>query len=338
MNPESFLAKLVLIKRLSFPIVDSGMTKKSKKPKEWLINSVLDDLKDGTVDPSVNEPSENHENENPKGRFNATKIINRSGGPSKNDDVTVSINQAAADKTTILAPASSSAEPAPVAMVEPKMETKIVTPAQSQRASAYEAQFLQAENLKIAQQRIIELERDIERLRKESEILSSANEIAKNKIEDLLAKVQSIEKQKFELKETNESELQIFKYGLIAKDNEIQRLRIKVEELEGRLANDLRKIRVRERELENRLELSKLEKTALMRTKDETILELKRRSESLEGDVESFQHKIIELNQKIEGNQDQFSRTVRALRIALTNLEVNENTSSITLAPLKKAQ
>ena len=78
-------------------------------------------------------------------------------------------------------------------------------------------------------------------------------------------------------------------------------------------------------------------KTALIRSKDETILELKRRSEILEGDIESFQHKILELNQRIESNQEQFGRTVRALRIALTNLEVNENTSSITLAPLKKA-
>lgn len=322
-----------------------------KKPKERFINSVLDDLKNETDEPSVhsvNESTENNENENLRGRFNATKILSRSSGPSKDDpdDVTVSINQrtSAADKTILLGAAKPAdvekASPTP----EPRQEMKAAAPAplqnpnQNQRASAYEAQFLQAENLKIAQQRIIELEKDIERLRKESEILSSANEISKNKIEDLLAKVQAIEKQKFELKETNESELQIFKYGLIAKDNEIQRLRSKVEELEGRLANDLRKIRVRERELENRLELSKLEKTALIRTKDETILELKRRSDSLEGDIESFQHKIIELNQKIEGNQDQFSRTVRALRIALTNLEVNENTSSITLAPLKKAQ
>ena len=47
---------------------------------------------------------------------------------------------------------------------------------------------------------------------------------------------------------------------------------------------------------------------------------------------------VHELNQKIEANQEQFARTVRALRIALTNLEVNENTSSITIAPFKKAE
>ena len=122
------------------------------------------------------------------------------------------------------------------------------------------------------------------------------------------------------------------------KESEIHRLRAKVEELESRLSNDLRKIRVRERELENRLELSKMEKMALLKSKDETILDLKRKTDSMDIEIESYQNRINELNQKIEANQEQFARTVRALRIALTNLEVNENTSSITIAPFKKAE
>lgn len=204
-------------------------------------------------------------------------------------------------------------------------------------SSAYEAQFMQAENLKIAQQRIIELEKDLEKIRKENEILSSASEMSKQKTEDLLHRIQSLEKQKNELKESSQSELQIFRDGMIIKENEIHRLRSKVEELESRLSNDLRKIRVRERELENRLELSKMEKTTLLKSKDDAILDLKRKNDSLEIEIENLQSRILDLNKKVESNQDQFGRTVRALRIALTNLEVNENTS-ITIAPLKKAE
>jgi len=75
-----------------------------------------------------------------------------------------------------------------------------------------------------------------------------------------------------------------------------------------------------------------------LRTKDEAILELKRKTENLQAEIESYQNKIIELGQKIEANQDQFARTVRALRLALTNLEVSEGTAtSITLTPIKKA-
>lgn len=228
----------------------------------------------------------------------------------------------------------SSPAPAPV---PPKAEQKVSFGGQS-RSSGYEAQFMQAENLKIAQQRIIELEKDIEKLRKENEILSSAGELSHQKIEDFLGRINNLERQKNELKDTSVSELQIFRDGLSAKESEINRLRSKVSELESRLSNDLRKIRVRERELENRLELSKMEKMALLKSKDETILDLKRKNDTLVVELENYQSKILELNQKIESNQEQFARTVRALRIALTNLEVNENTSSITIAPFKKAE
>ena len=48
---------------------------------------------------------------------------------------------------------------------------------------------------------------------------------------------------------------------------------------------------------------------------------------------------LREMGQQLEGNQEQFARTVRALRIALTNLEVSDSTNpSITIAPLKKAE
>jgi hypothetical protein len=198
--------------------------------------------------------------------------------------------------------------------------------------------FQQAETLKIAQIKIIDLEKEVESLRRENIILSSASEMAKHQSEDFRMKIQSLERAHFELKENGESELKIFKDGLLKKDTEIHRLRSKIDELENRLSNDLKKVRVRERELENRLELARMEKNALVRAKDENILDLKRRNEVLDSEIEKFQQTVLDLNEKIEGNQEQFSRTVRALRIALTNLEVNENTSSITLAPIKKAE
>ena len=82
-----------------------------------------------------------------------------------------------------------------------------------------------------------------------------------------------------------------------------------------------------------------MEKNALVRAKDETILELKRKIEHFESEVENYKSKVVELNERLEANQEQFSRTVRALRLALTNLEVSEGTgNSITLAPLKKVE
>ncbi len=199
--------------------------------------------------------------------------------------------------------------------------------------------FLKIENARMAQERIQELEQELERMRKENEMLSSSHEITKSKLEELLGKNMQLEKQRNEFREASESELRIFREALQVKDSEIQKFKSKVEELNSRLSGDLRKIRVRERELENRLELAKVEKTALMRAKDETILELKRKQETMLSEIEGYHRKILELTEKIELNQEQFTRTVRALRLALTNLEVSEDTTTIVpISKMKKAE
>jgi chromosome segregation ATPase len=210
------------------------------------------------------------------------------------------------------------------------------------KGTPYDAQLVQAENLKLAQSRIIELEKELEKLRKENELLSSAGEMTKQKLEEATGRIHQFEKQKNDRQTQFENEVRIFKDGLSQKDYENQKLRLKVEELEGRISADLRKIRVRERELENRLELLKAEKTALVRSKDETILDLKRKIDSVQVEIENYKSKVIELNQKIESNQEQFNRTIRTLRLALTNLEVNDPTissSNVGVAgPFKKAE
>ena len=316
------------------------MAKKNKKPSDELIKSVLDDLKNESDEPSFHSDQGTSPGKDPDD-------VNHGSKDSSNEKTTVLGSESAESnpfenlhstdddndsERTVLAGSGKKSQ----AHVEPKVSFGSQKP--DLKASAYEAQFMQAENLKIAQQRIVELEKDIERLRKENEVLMSAGEISQQKLEDISIKANNLERSKFELKDQSESELKIFRDGLQVKDNEILRLRTKVEELESRLANDLKKIRVRERELENRLELSKMEKSALSRSKDETILDLKRRLDHLNSEIENYKDRVVDLNQKLESNHEQFGRTVRALRIALTNLEVNENTSSITIAPMKKAE
>lgn len=318
------------------------MAKQNKKPSEQLIKSVLDDLKNDSEEPSFNNEHKTSSNEN------LEEMMSRAAERSDSSN----------EKTTVLGEENSNSDAFEhlKSTEEPDSERTVIAGGKKKshgspepkvsygsqkpdlKASAYEAQFMQAENLKIAQQRIVELEKDIERLRKENEVLMSAGEISQQKLEDVSMKANNLERSKSELKEQSDSELRIFRDGLQVKDNEILRLRTKVEELESRLANDLKKIRVRERELENRLELSKMEKSALSRSKDETILDLKRRVDHLNSEIENYKDRVISLNEKLEANHEQFGRTVRALRIALTNLEVNENTSSITIAPIKKAE
>ncbi|MNK96063.1 hypothetical protein D3C87_1163270 [compost metagenome] len=199
--------------------------------------------------------------------------------------------------------------------------------------TSVDASLAQAENLKIAQQRILELEKEAEFLRAENEELASAGEIIRSRTEDLAVRINAMEKEKAEIAESAHSEMLILKGNLQYKENEGAKARLKVEELEARLKSDFKKIRVRERELENRLELLRAEKAALVRSKDEYILEQKRKVDQLSQELDNYRKKCLELNKALDANQDQFKRTERALRLALTNLESKEE----NLVPLKKA-
>lgn len=200
--------------------------------------------------------------------------------------------------------------------------------------TSIDASLAQAENLKLAQQRILDLEKEVEVLRAENEELASAGEIIRTRTDELGIRIASLEKEKEEMRESSQSELLILKGNLQYKENEVAKARVKVEELEARLKSDFKKIRVRERELENRLELLRAEKAALVRSKDEYILEQKRKVDQLTHELDNYRKKCLELNKAIEANQEQVKRTERALRLALTNLETKDE----NLVPLKKAE
>jgi 4-diphosphocytidyl-2C-methyl-D-erythritol kinase len=50
-------------------------------------------------------------------------------------------------------------------------------------------------------------------------------------------------------------------------------------------------------------------------------------------EVESYRQKCVELNKALDVNQDSFKRTTRALRLAMANLELQDENK----IPLKKA-
>lgn len=200
--------------------------------------------------------------------------------------------------------------------------------------TSMDASLAQAENLKLAQQRILDLEKEVEQLRGENEELASAGEIVRSRMDELAVRISNLEKEKTEQRESAQSEMLILKGNLQYKENEVAKARLKVDELETRLKSDFKKIRVRERELENRLELLRAEKTALVQSKDEYILEQKRKIDQLSQELDNYRRKCLELNKTIEANQEQVKRTERALRLALTNLEAKEE----NLVPLKKAE
>lgn len=184
-----------------------------------------------------------------------------------------------------------------------------------------DASLAQAESLRIAQNRILDLEREIERLRQENDEILTASEVIKTKSEELTLKASELEKENQELKSEFKNENSLLRGSLVFKESENAKLQEKIDELELRVKNDFKKIRIRERELENRLELMRVEKQAVIKSKDELLLELQRKNDISKSELETYRNKVQELNKTIESYQNQIKITVRTLRLALSHVE-----------------
>ena len=206
-----------------------------------------------------------------------------------------------------------------------------------QSSSATEAALAQSEALRIAQNRLLELEQEIERLRLQNEELAAAGETLRRRADELLTQnqrresdyqnaVQNFDQQKTILTDAKES---------LQRDLDVAKQ--KAEELDLRISSNIQKIRVRERELENRLELVKMEGAALIRSKDEMILDLKRNIDQLNLELNNYRGKNQELNRLANDKQEMLRRTVKALRLALSMLEGEEDQVA-PAAPQRKAK
>lgn len=196
-----------------------------------------------------------------------------------------------------------------------------------------ESNLAQADHLRIAQDKILELESENEKLRSQNEELMAASEIIKERSDLLSSQLSEYKNDRDGLEESFKNEIVLLKNHLSKKDSELQKLQLKSDELDSRLKFDMKKIRVRERELENRLELIRAEKNAVVKNKDEQILDLRRKMDVLQMEVDSYRQKCVELNKLAETNQESFKRTTRALRLAMANLELQEENK----VPMKKA-
>jgi hypothetical protein len=203
-------------------------------------------------------------------------------------------------------------------------------------ANATEAALAQSESLRIAQQRLLEFEQEIERLRLQNEELAAAGETLRRRTDELSAGNQRRESDYENAVSTFNQEKEILVNSKEALQRDLEQQRQKNEELELRISTNIQKIRVRERELENRLELVKMESAALIRSKDEMILELKRNIDQLNLELNNYRNKNQELNRLTTDKQEMLRRTVKALRLALSMLEGEEEAPRA--APLKKAK
>lgn len=187
--------------------------------------------------------------------------------------------------------------------------------------SIADSALVHSENLRIAQQKILDLEAETERLRRENEALAAAGETLRRIADETKAESESYQRKFEQMKDNYAQEREILNASVEGKDRESKELKNKIDEYEMRLTSNLQKIRVRERELENRLELVRMESTAVVRSKDEMLLDLKRRLDQAQMELENYRQKSQELHKGMGEKQELLRRTVKALRLALSMLE-----------------
>lgn len=101
-------------------------------------------------------------------------------------------------------------------------------------------------------------------------------------------------------------------------------LRQEFDKLSQKVRVDFSKIQMREKELENQLELLKSDSEVQIRNRDNKILDLKRRIDTLEFDMENITHKESESrNVKLE-LENKLDKTIKTLRLAITSLEADD--------------
>ncbi len=110
-----------------------------------------------------------------------------------------------------------------------------------------------------------------------------------------------------------------------AKALEIQLLEAhqEMENFKERVRSDIRKIRVREKELENRLEITKKDSEALLGARETKIIELKRRIDLLEFNMDLLQDKYSREKENAVKLKERLTKAAQVVRVAGGLLDSN---------------
>lgn len=104
----------------------------------------------------------------------------------------------------------------------------------------------------------------------------------------------------------------------------------RVERIKDRVRVDIRKIQVREKELENRIEVLQKDSQALLKSREQTILDLKRKQDMLEFNMDLLQEQFE--REKFEKNslREKLQKASQVVRMAGGVLEDNQADDSVS--------
>jgi CheY-like chemotaxis protein len=136
-------------------------------------------------------------------------------------------------------------------------------------------------------------------------------------------RINGFEKEKAVALEAAQKEFDDLKFEMKRRSEKIRVMELQVKEatdaterLKERVRNDIRKIRTREKELENRLEIMKKDSEALLGSREQKIIELKRKLDLLEFNTDLVQDLLEKERQVASGLREKLTKAAQMMRVA----------------------
>jgi CheY-like chemotaxis protein len=136
-------------------------------------------------------------------------------------------------------------------------------------------------------------------------------------------KIDDFEKERSILLESHETEINELRFQLKTKtdkarvlDLQAKEISVEMDHLKERVRADIRKIRVREKELENRLEIMKKDSEALIAARENKIIELKRKLDLLEFNMDLLQDQYSREKESSSQLRERLNKAAQVVRVA----------------------
>lgn len=187
--------------------------------------------------------------------------------------------------------------------------------------SPLQLNLIQSESLRLAQNKITNLEEELEHQRRDNEKLIAASDLLEENMDRLKAENEELrrEKKTADLDFANEKDI------LLATLEDVRKKTAKLEkiknDLEQRLSRDFQSIHARESSLENKIEIMKMENIVLQKEKDKMIIDLKRDMDRIKENLTMSKKRNQELKGQLTRIRESLMKTVSVLRATVNNLE-----------------
>ncbi len=136
-------------------------------------------------------------------------------------------------------------------------------------------------------------------------------------------RINTFDKEKFVAVESAQKEIDELKFEMKRRSEKIRVMELQVKEateaterLKERVRNDIRKIRAREKELENRLEIMKKDSEALLGSREQKIIELKRKLDLMEFNTDLLQEQLERERGNGQSLREKLAKAAQIMRVA----------------------